>query len=113
MILLWKGTSAPVAPLMKGQGDYALIISPFSGVPGYTITPVDVPAVGVVSIERGVRERWDRWWRSRGWRFVDEWSYILRRLRTTTQSLIAIETNRPVSIDTRDKDRRPAQDWLS
>jgi len=27
-----------------------------------------------------------------------KWSYILRRLRTTTQSLIALETDRPVTI---------------
>jgi len=33
MTLLWKGTSAPGRPLLKGQGGNAPIISPLSGVP--------------------------------------------------------------------------------
>jgi len=33
MILLQNGTSAPVAPFMKGQGGNAPVMHPFSGVP--------------------------------------------------------------------------------
>jgi len=40
MILLWKGTSAPVAPLLKGQRRNTPVISPFSSAPEITYDAV-------------------------------------------------------------------------
>jgi len=75
-------------------------------------------AVEVTNIQTGVWERRDgRWCESRAWRFVDIDDLVscnAQRLRTTTQSLIDLETDRPVTIPTahgqRGKAMIPAQD---
>jgi len=46
MILLWKSTSAPVDPLIIGQGGNAPVISPLSGVSGSKLV---LPAYSVFS----------------------------------------------------------------
>jgi len=70
----------------------------------FVVTPVDMLAVEVTNIQTGMWERRDgRWCESRAWRFVDIDDLVscnAQRLRTTTQSLIDLETDRPVTIPT-------------
>jgi len=68
----------------------------------FVVVPVDMLAVEVANIQTGVWERQDdRGCESRAWTFIDVLMILfLRRLRTNTQSLTALETDRPVTIPT-------------
>ena len=67
----------------------------------FVVAPFDILVAEVSNIQTGVWERRDgRRCESRAWRFVDVNDLISCDLRTTTQSLIVLETDRPVTIPT-------------
>jgi len=86
--------------------------------PGVQAVTVDMLAVEVARIQTWVWERQDGcmvWVRVKICRCSLSYILILRGLRTTTQFLIAQETDRPVSIPTTREQRAVflAQDWSS
>jgi len=84
------------------QGCWMLPRTPDSHRPRiFFVTPVDLLAIEVANVQAEVWERRDgRWCESRAWSCILRRSCIVRRPHTTTQSLIVLETDRPVTIPT-------------
>jgi len=85
----------------------------------FVVTPVDMLAVEVTNIQTVVWKRWDdRWYESRGWRFVDVNDLLSCNVYTQPLSLwlfwrlIDQWPFQPL-MDKRGKAVIPAQDWSS